>query len=355
MSSSPLWQTPILDEAVNHHWALEVARGEGWGELPFFRAPLYPWLLGLVYGVVGESPAGARLVQAVLSSFTCLLAWWIARRTFSPLAGWCAGVLAATYWPWVYFDAELQDVPLGLFCNLAALAVLVTWTPRRRHGWLAAAAGLLLGLSAITRPTVLVVVPLVAGWLWWQAGRDDVVPSPRPWWAPALLAAGVAVAVLPVTALNRMVGGDSVLVASQGGHELLRRQPSRLRWALGALSRRPRRLGARCGASRAARPSVPGARHCGRRRCRTTGTDGAWSSGADEPASALAAHGAQGGLPGRRRRASQQQADPVSHRALRSGLAPGRGRASRWWRRWAWWDCGGAAAAGDRFFWGPSP
>ncbi|MEE9162617.1 MAG: glycosyltransferase family 39 protein, partial [Candidatus Neomarinimicrobiota bacterium] len=162
MSSSPLWQTPILDEAVNHHWALEVARGEGWGEIPFFRAPLYPWFLGLVYGVVGESPAGARLVQALLSSFTCLLAWWIARRTFSPLAGWCAGVLAATYWPWVYFDAELQDVPLGLFWNLAALAVLVTWSPRRRHGWLPPAAGLLLGLSAITRPTVLVVLPAVA-------------------------------------------------------------------------------------------------------------------------------------------------------------------------------------------------
>jgi len=217
MSSSPLWQAPILDEAVNHHWALEVARGEGWGELPFFRAPLYPWFLGLVYRVLGESPAGARLVQALLSSVTCLLVWWIARRTFSPLAGWCAGVLAATYWPWVYFDAELQDVPLGLFCNLAALAALVTWTPRRRQLWLPAAAGLLLGLSAITRPTVLVVLPAVAGWLWWQAGRADEARWRRRWWAPVLLAAGVAAAVLPVTALNRWVGGDVVLVASQGG------------------------------------------------------------------------------------------------------------------------------------------
>lgn len=219
MSSSPLWQAPILDEAVNHQWALQVARGEGWGEIPFFRAPLYPWFLGLLYTALGESPGAARLVQAVLSSFTCLLVWWVARRTFSPLAGWCAGLLAATYWPWVYFDAELQDVPLALFWNLAALALLVTWTPRRRHTWLPAAAGLLLGLSAITRPTVLVVLPAVAGWLWWQ-GRcgDEGRAASRPSWAaPLLLALGVLMAVLPVTALNRMVGGDSVLVASQGG------------------------------------------------------------------------------------------------------------------------------------------
>ena len=53
-------------------------------------------------------------MQALLSSFTCLLAWWIGRRTFSPLAGWCAGVLAATYWPWVYFDAELQDAAVAI-------------------------------------------------------------------------------------------------------------------------------------------------------------------------------------------------------------------------------------------------
>jgi len=219
MSSSPLWQTPILDEAVNHRWALEVARGEGWGEIPFFRAPLYPWFLGLLYAVVGESPAGARLAQAVLSSFTCLLAWWIARRTFSPPAGWCAGLLAATYWPWVYFDAELQDVPLALFWNLAALALLVSWSPRGRHVWMPGAAGLMLGLSAITRPTVLVVLPVVAAWLWWQCRGDGEAGdrSMRRWWAPLLLAAGVATAVLPVTALNRMVGGDSVLVASQGG------------------------------------------------------------------------------------------------------------------------------------------
>ncbi len=220
LSGSPFWTVPILDEAVNHDWAASLATGAGGlGELPFFRAPLYPWLLGLTYSAVGVEPQRARLLQAILSSLTCVLAGWVAWQAFGRLAGWCAGFLAAGYWPWIYFDAELQDVALSLFWNLGALAVLISWVPGKGSRWRPLAAGLLLGLSVITRPTVLVAVPAILAWLLFPDAQDAPRRgmNRRRLQASALLIVGVLIAMAPVALLNRIGGRDSVLVASQGG------------------------------------------------------------------------------------------------------------------------------------------
>ncbi len=72
MADGPLWNRPILDEAYNDAWAARLAAGEGSPDLPFFRAPLYPWLMGLAYRVAGRTPASVRLAQAILSALSCV-------------------------------------------------------------------------------------------------------------------------------------------------------------------------------------------------------------------------------------------------------------------------------------------
>ena len=219
MSASPLSRHLILDEAFNDSWAARLAAGEAGEPPPFFRAPLYPWLLGVVYRVAGHLPDRARQAQAVLAAFSCLLAFRLAVRAFGGVAGWAAALLAATYWPWIYADAELQDPPVAILLNFAALAALQETSRRRNGGWFALLAGGALGLSAITRPTVLVAAPVVLLWLLWRPTRGAAPASaggPRTLLA-LCFAIGMALPIAPIALLNRVVGRDTVLIASQGG------------------------------------------------------------------------------------------------------------------------------------------
>ena len=45
-SQSPLFHSPAIDEALHWQWAQALASGQGSPEIPYFRAPLYPWFLG---------------------------------------------------------------------------------------------------------------------------------------------------------------------------------------------------------------------------------------------------------------------------------------------------------------------
>jgi len=81
-------------------------------------------------------------------------------------------------------------------------------------GWFVAA-GLVLGLSAIARPSILIVLPVLPLVLRWSGERGGA----RPRWLAGSLAtwAAALVPILPITARNWFVGGDLVLIASQGG------------------------------------------------------------------------------------------------------------------------------------------
>lgn len=223
IQSSPLTRAPILDEKVHHEWAAQFAAGEPWsvdratGEpQPYFRAPLYIWFVGTTYKLFGSDPARApRLIQGVLGALGCGLLFLLGQRLFSRPVGVIAGLAMALDWVLVLFDGELLIVPLIVFLDVALVWLLVR--AKERPSALAwAAAGAVLGLSAIARPNVLLFAPAALAWLLWvERGLG------RPW--PGALArgaaftAGVLLLVLPVTARNWIIGGERVLVASQGG------------------------------------------------------------------------------------------------------------------------------------------
>ena len=93
MVDGPLWNRPILDEAYNDAWASRIADGNGSPELPYFRAPLYPWLMGVLYRLWDPGPTAVRLAQALLSAISCVGIGVVARRVFrSGVAGISAGL-----------------------------------------------------------------------------------------------------------------------------------------------------------------------------------------------------------------------------------------------------------------------
>ncbi len=217
-----LFAQPIMDAAVHDGWARGdesivaiFERG-----VPYFRAPLYIWFLKLVYSL-NDSYLAPRFVQALLSAVTAGLVADLGRRLAGPIAGLLGGLLLAMAWPVIYFSGELLIVTFFMTLVMGALWLLVVGSARDSRRWVMGGA-LLLGLSALARPTSLVLVPalILAPWLVWPQEGGERLRSWRRsraaiWMIVLTLAPGGA-----LTLRNRVVGHDWVFIASQGGVNL---------------------------------------------------------------------------------------------------------------------------------------
>jgi len=214
---NPLFFHPVLDARFHHDWANEILSGNFWGDEVFFRAPLYPYLLALIYKISGTSMTFAVLVQHIIGSVTCALVYLLGRQFFATRVALVAGLLAALYWPLIYFEGDLLIVTLIVFLDVAILLVLVRAVHRPRP-WLFVLAGVLAGLSAVARPSILIFIPFVPLALHLMRQSRDPSGSDRAWLRQSvLLAIGLVVVISPVIIRNYVVGRDVVPIASQGG------------------------------------------------------------------------------------------------------------------------------------------
>ncbi len=213
-SSLPFFWAPILDELYHDTWAQQIAAGEGGGTEPFFRAPLYVYLLALVYKVVGHNLFLARLFHVLLGSLSCVLILLIATKLFNRTVGILSSVTACFYAMLVFYDAQLLITTLVVFLDLALIALLIRADEKPSPlNWLLS--GAVLGLSAIARPNILVFLPFILIWMIFRfknrlEGRAILIRA-------AVLLVGAALMIAPVTLRNYFVGKDLVLIAWQGG------------------------------------------------------------------------------------------------------------------------------------------
>lgn len=209
MRESPYFDAPIMDMLYHVEWARAFAAGETYQEGAFFRAPLYPWLLGAVMTVFGDGLLVPRLLQAGLGALSAYLTYRLGRRVFGGAAGLIASFLVATSWVLVHFDGMLLLPTLLVPLNLAALLVSARLRDEDAGPKYAGLAGLLWGLSAIARPNVLAFMPVLALWIFWGRGKRGAA-------LVLATAAGAWVPVLPITLHNVSVG-EPALISTQGG------------------------------------------------------------------------------------------------------------------------------------------
>ena len=215
--NNPLFYHPIMDAKFHHEWALEIMSGNFWGDAVFFRAPLYPYLLSLLYKISGSSIAFAILFQQLIGTCTAALIYVTARQFFVPRVSMLAGVLAGLYWPFVYFEGDLLIVTLIVFFDVLALFLLTKSIRADRIG-LFIVSGIVLGLSAITRPTIIILLPVLPLAIHLYDRSLSKPGATRRWLGRTLVVyASIATVVLPVIVRNYVVGRDIVPIASQGG------------------------------------------------------------------------------------------------------------------------------------------
>jgi len=135
------------------------------GERPFYFIPLYPSLLAMLKTSLGNSILLPIFMQALLQILGIAALYSLGRMIFSPLVGILAALGMATYNYYIFylpcFDQSLLTTP---FFTLTLYFVIKHYHSQKPN-WLVAA-GVTLALTILSRPTVLLVLPIIIGWLY---------------------------------------------------------------------------------------------------------------------------------------------------------------------------------------------
>jgi tetratricopeptide (TPR) repeat protein len=253
LRGSPFFSVLMGDSHGYDDWARQIAGGDWFGHDVFYQAPLYPYLLGVIYAVAGRHLLLVRVIQAIIGSASCALLALAAARLFSRRAGLVAGLMLALYAPAIFFDGLIQKSVLDVFFVCLALW-LISRTINAEHAGPAERRstlrfprvlrssssiwfylGLAMGGLALTRENALVFILVILAWIivgglgargLGLGERRSPVPRPQPP-APsaglrqsALFLAGLALVLVPVAARNSIVGGGFYITTSQFGPNL---------------------------------------------------------------------------------------------------------------------------------------
>jgi 4-amino-4-deoxy-L-arabinose transferase-like glycosyltransferase len=190
----------------------QIASGAAEPLRAYFHSPLYIWFLTALYKVFGRDLFAVRLVQHMLGAAACVVVHHVAWRLFrSRATAMLAGILAALSGPVIFYEAQIgvdAIMPLLVVCS----AALVVRASRRGRlvDW--ALAGAAVGVTALGRAVVLTWLPLLVAWAL-AANGTRLRRAARA----AILAAGAALVIAPVTIRNYLAEGDFVLISANGG------------------------------------------------------------------------------------------------------------------------------------------
>ncbi len=212
---------PVFDADDYHRHGVSIAAGDGFPESVIaasggpsaFRPPGYPFLLGGVYAVFGDSVTAGRVLGAVLGALTVLLTFLVGRRLFEDRVATVAAAVVAVLPPLAVLQTALLSEGAFLVAELlAVLAVLLLRESERPVGW-AVLAGVLAGVVTLTRPNgALILIPLALG-AWVLRPRGAL----RSLALPATVVACAALTCAPWAIRNTDAFDDFVPLTTQSG------------------------------------------------------------------------------------------------------------------------------------------
>ncbi len=128
------------------------------------RAPLYPAFLGIIHYITGGEPyRTATILQSILSAFTCVIIFLLTRDSWGEKIGLTAGIIAILAPDLILYNAYLLTETLFIF-EVSLLVYCLYKHSDKLLGWIVT--GLLLGLAALTRPTILFFLPFLFLWIY---------------------------------------------------------------------------------------------------------------------------------------------------------------------------------------------
>jgi tetratricopeptide (TPR) repeat protein len=204
--NAPFFGQLVMDSQEYDRWARQIAAGDWLGSEVFFQAPLYPYLLALLYRLFGPSPDAVYLFQIALAVAGIYALYRAGREVAGEGVGLAAAGLAAIYGPFLFYDVQVLKESLAVAVTAFLLWALAAARAGPTFGrWFGA--GVLAGVLALLRENALLIVPLLA----LLAYRRSLLRH------GGTFLLGTALALLPVALRNAWVGGEPLPTTSQGG------------------------------------------------------------------------------------------------------------------------------------------
>ena len=205
-AQNPLSHVPRVDAAHNWEWASRIAGGELIGDVPFFGAPLAPYVAGLLRALGGGLLAWQVLGVVFLMGAAALVGRAAMRAFGGALAPALAAGLVLLTTDCAHAPGRVLSGPLQLLLMawvLERVVACLLQPDMRRALWLGAAAG----VTTLAWPVMLPLTMLLALWVAWVAGARAGIGA-------ALMA---LVCIAPATLHNLAASGDLIPVTAHAG------------------------------------------------------------------------------------------------------------------------------------------
>ncbi len=192
--STPLGNYPVVDAQWHMLWANAVSEGDVFIYAPYFRAPLYPWLLGGWFALFGSGAATGAFLSMAAGAFSAVLLHRTALKSASRGAAFVLSTVWALWGTALVYSGFMLIEPVYILLLLASFLAL-SRRPGSPGPWF------LLGFACIARPGAVLLLPVSI-----LLFRPRVV-SCLAWCIP----------VAALWAVNAFYGDPSTVVSSQGG------------------------------------------------------------------------------------------------------------------------------------------
>lgn len=175
--------------------------------------PLVPLYLAGLYAVFGRSPMPVALLHIALDIVTLVAIYAIGRRVGGDRVGLLAAAFTGFYPYLIFQNLSVNDTAVFIMLLSTGLWTVYRAAERRSWRW-ALLGGALLGVAALTKSLVVLMLPLIA--LWWYR-QNGLRPALGQAFA---LGTAFALVILPWVVRNTMVQGTLTFISTNDGSNL---------------------------------------------------------------------------------------------------------------------------------------
>jgi 4-amino-4-deoxy-L-arabinose transferase-like glycosyltransferase len=201
------------------YFAEKLCQGKDIGDRLVDLSPFYLYFLTLFKKIFGMDWTLIKFIQSFLGSLISLLILSLGSRLFQKTAGFLGALTYALYGNAIILESTLEPTVFIIFFNLLAIYFLLRTKDGFKHFshpmMMTLAGGFFVGLSIITKPNSLLLLPLGVVWLLFFANETATFHARL---GQALFyCASALVVVAPVTIRNYVKLHDFVLVTADAG------------------------------------------------------------------------------------------------------------------------------------------
>lgn len=214
------WDFLLYDERIFHQWAKTIAEKTFISKSGFEFAPLFPYIMGIVYKLFGVDIFYVRLMNIIFGTLSCYIIYLIGKESAGIKVGLLSCFFAVVYEPFIFYSV----VPLKGALSVLLFALIVYFfllSLNKQRALAMVFCGFFLGLMINVRPQVLILVPLLPGLILFEAALKRY-PLKKVPILVCIYLGGIILAVSPFVAANYKMTGKVFLTTTQSGFNLYR-------------------------------------------------------------------------------------------------------------------------------------